>query len=360
MNVSTRIIAVLALAVTGGPASAQLATDVKCTGCVGPTDIAAGSVTSSKIADEAVRAADLAADAVTNAKIANAAVGTAELAGNAVTSSRILNGTVRSEDLANGAVTGSKIATGAVGLAQLDPALGELIAKIEDLERDLQGVATNTVLQLGGYLTLTTDPQGNPVALFTAVNVQIVDGSGGTYNGPYGLGNLIVGYNEAQGTAVACSNGVYKTQPACEGAGYTWAANHRSGSHNVVVGANHSYSQVGSLVTGYSHVVNANGAAAVGGYQNIATGNSASVIGGLQNVASGDYAVVGGGYSNVASGNLSSVSGGHSNSATGWYSTVSGGEANSATDFYSTVSGGQSRTASDTHDWRAGGLLQDN
>ncbi|MGH7288214.1 MAG: hypothetical protein ACREI8_09390, partial [Myxococcota bacterium] len=61
------------------------------------------------------------------------------------------------------------------------------------------------------------------------VNVQVVSGSGATEGLVNGLGNLIVGYNEdvAQNTCiprVGCVN-----PPAI-----------RTGSHNLVIGAEHS------------------------------------------------------------------------------------------------------------------------
>jgi len=62
------------------------------------------------------------------------------------------------------------------------------------------------------------------VIVFSGVNVQIVDGSGDTYGDVNGLGNLIVGYNELRGTS-----------------------DNRTGSHNVVIGAEHNYSSYGVL-----------------------------------------------------------------------------------------------------------------
>ena len=64
---------------SGAVASAQTATNVICTSCVGETDIANQAVTSAKIADGTIKTADI-------------RVG-------AITSDRILNGTVSSNDL---------------------------------------------------------------------------------------------------------------------------------------------------------------------------------------------------------------------------------------------------------------------
>jgi len=54
--------------------------------------------------------------------------------------------------------------------------------------------------------------------IFSGVNLHLRDGSGST-SGTNGLGNLIIGYNEDE-----------------------WVANPRNGSHNLVVGDNHTYS----------------------------------------------------------------------------------------------------------------------
>jgi hypothetical protein len=137
-------------------------------------------------------------------------------------------------------------------------------------------------------------------------NVSILDGSGGTESNT-GLGNLIVGYNEDGGFAVS-----------------------RTGSHNLVVGTEHSYTSFGGLVAGQ--------------------GNSIQ----------GRYNSISGGNSNVTKAFWSSVSGGTFNQALGDYSTVSGGGFNSARNSGATVSGGQNRTAPGTYNWVAGALFQAN
>lgn len=91
-------------------ASAVTASNVRCSGCVGTTDIATGgvrnadiyasAVTGSKIAASAVGASDIATAAVGGDEIATNAVGAAEIAADAVTTAEILNGTIAVEDLA--------------------------------------------------------------------------------------------------------------------------------------------------------------------------------------------------------------------------------------------------------------------
>ena len=220
-------------------------------------------------------------------------------------------------------------------------------------------------------------------ARFSGCNVQIVNGMNNTET-VNGLGNLIVGYNE---------------NPADEA---------RSGSHNLVVGQEHSYTNYGGLVVGIGNTINGAFSSVSGGIENEASGNFSSVSGGSNNVASGNRSSisggdtssasgtgssVSGGFNNMASGNFSSISAGSINSTDGSFSSVSGGIGNSASGIASSVSGGldneasgntsnvsggQDNTASGVassvsgglsqttnsadpdHDWRGGGLIQDN
>ena len=155
-------------------------------------------------------------------------------------------------------------------------------------------------------------PGANPEVddiVFRGCNVQVVNGLNNTLT-TNEVGNLIVGYNEDY-----------------------MLAEDRSGSHNLVVGPNHTYSSYGGLVAGVSSNVTA------------------------------PHASVSGGNSNTASGAASSVSAGNSNTASGLEASVSGGSQNVASGERSSVSGGQNRStdnANPNFDWRGGGLIQDN
>ena len=139
---------------------------------------------------------------------------------------------------------------------------------------------------------MTTAPGAGAVddVIFTGCDVHVQNGHGST-DSNNGLGNLIIGYNEHVGSLI------------------------RNGSHNVVIGSDHSYSSYGGLVAGYSNTVSEAFASVSGGKNNTASGVAASVSGGYMNEASGDRA---------------------------------------------SVSGGSDRTASGLHNWRAGGLSQSN
>jgi hypothetical protein len=186
---------------------------------------------------------------------------------------------------------------------------------------------------------------------------------------PNGLGNLIVGYNELRDLE--------------------FFENIRTGSHNVVVGQQHNFSNVGGLVVGLRNEISAeyavvsggdgntaSGFAAVvgGGADNTASGDGATISGGFLNTASGTSAAISGGHGNTASGNQSAVSGGLSNTASGEGATISGGFVNTSSGFTAVVgggqsntasgdsaavSGGQNRTAAGEFDWVAGSLFED-
>ena len=96
----------------------------------------------------------------------------------------------------------------------------------------------------------------------TGYNLHIQSGSGSTTATPNGLGNLIIGYNEAPSSPK------------------------RTGSHNLILGTQNNYSSYGGIVAG-------NG--------NTASGIYATVVGGRDSTASGSYSCIAGGYKNTTS-----------------------------------------------------------
>jgi hypothetical protein len=168
---------------------------------------------------------------------------------------------------------------------------------------------------------------------FTGVNVHVRSGSGSTDGTINGLGNLIIGYNEDAGDDAT-----------------------RTGSHNLVVGSEHSWTSFGGFVVGFENFINGPYSSVSGGWFNTASGNWSSVSGGRYNTASGYYSSVSGGRDNTAKGNYSSVSGGRLNTASGILSSVSGGWGNTANGYWSSVSGGDQNTASGYYSSVSGGL----
>lgn len=232
------------------------------------------------------------------------------------------------------------LGAGAASTAWSAPSGNGSSKEIAALQADVSALQSqvSTLQALLAGVTRLTDPATSKDTLrFSAMNVQVVNGTGSTES-VNGLGNLVVGYNEADPDAT----------------------NDRSGSHVIVVGKFNQYSNYIGVVAGGSNRLSAN-YAFVNGVANEATGLGACVSGGLFNSAQGPYSSVSGGIENTASGFYCSITGGQENSVDGGSlaATVCGGALNFASGFWSTVGGGLSRTASGDDDWVAGSLFED-
>ncbi len=214
--------------------------------------------------------------------------------------------------------------------ARATPSAG-LTQRVAALEALLSCVSVNTTDTINGLAP--------PHIFFTGCNVHVRSGSGLTDDNTTeilggdgtgeltGLGNLIVGYNEP------------KVFPPDSDPDIT----EREGSHNLIVGAMHKYSNAGGFVAGFLNTV---------------SGAFSSVSGGWFNTAVGPVSSVSGGNFNTASEQGSSVSGGSENEASGFDSSVSGGRRNEAIGNKSSVSGGAGCTLSGDIEW--GATLHDN
>ena len=217
-------------------------------------------------------------------------------------------------------------------------ALSAQVAALQQTVLTLQGEvnALQNVQALDPFVSVDPNPRAGvagPHIIFSGANIHVVSGSGATNdNGtPRGLGNLIIGYDE---------------DPAQVGSPLN--PGDRGGSHNVVIGASHKFTQAafGGLVAGARNTISNTAASVSGGLNNTASGETASVSGGFGNEASGNFASVSGGFGNEASGVLASVSGGLNNTASGGSASVSGGRDNEASGDNASVSGGFSNEAS--------------
>jgi hypothetical protein len=146
---------------------------------------------------------------------------------------------------------------------------------------------------------VTSGVASSPTIVFSGVNVEVNSGNGETAT-VNGKGNLVVGYDEAEGAE-------------------------QTGSNNLVVGNKQTFTSFGGIV---------------GGSGNAITGPFASATGGYLNVAGGLYSAVSGGADNKAGAELTSVSGGVSNTASQLGSSISGGEANTANGPFASIGGG--------------------
>ena len=143
--------------------------------------------------------------------------------------------------------------------------------------KDEVNALKKTVQQLTRLLAGVT--RKNDEITFSGVNIHLVNGNQTTDAAPNGLGNLIVGYNEAASAQTS---------------------NARNGSHNIIIGKNHSYTSFGGLVVGQSNSITKPCAVVSGGINNTASGSFSTVSGGQLNTASGDYSTVSGGLTRKA------------------------------------------------------------
>jgi hypothetical protein len=260
----------------------------------------------------------------------------------------------------------------------VEAAQQENAALREQLE-DLQA-ALATVIALEGTLSVES-VNGVRTVRFTGVNLQVVNGTNSTES-VNGTGNLIIGYDEANtATRIVCSlatdtnGGSLTNETECLAAGGTVVAPRKTGSHNLVMGSQNSYSSAGGIVAGRGNYVTAlyasnlggsenlasgrfsvnvagqgnhsveSGAAILGGANNLASGSNSTVTGGSSNAATIVGATVTGGLRNVASGPQSSVAGGIRNESSGPFSHVSGGGNNNSSGATSTIAGGSANVS---------------
>jgi len=240
-------------------------------------------------------------------------------------------------------------------IAALRQTIADLQSELSKAKFAISTVQNSNIMAMEPYVTLASTSYG-PKILFYGVNIQLVNNTGSTST-PNGLGNLIVGYdNQSFATIYFCTHGNYKNETDCTANGYNWTTSSKSGSHNIIVGDENSYSYTGGLVAGFQNIINNKFSVAIGGRNNRASGFAATTLGGslnnttyelstvsggIDNEASFKYASVHGGWNNLASGDGASVSGGSHNWANGNYSSISGGEHNQADAAYASASGGR-------------------
>ena len=187
------------------------------------------------------------------------------------------------------------------GVPDLQQQFTALQAQVTALSDQVTMLTTQLNTESVKLADVSADPLTGDLFV-TGVNLHVRSGSGATEGAVNGAGNLIIGYNEsATGT----------------------------GSHNLVVGSEHSYLSYGGIVVGQRNSIEYPFASVTGGNFNNARAPYSSVNGGFGNTASGDSSVVSGGYVNAAAGD------------------------------YSTVSGGSSRHCLGVHDWTAGSLFEE-
>lgn len=246
----------------------------------------------------------------------------------------------------------------------IDAQASELAAQALELgaqATQLAALRTSQVMALEPYLTVST--ADTPKVTLAGANLQIVNGRGTTAT-TNGAGNLIIGYDEPRTDgALSCSIGTTTAgvlivdEAGCSAASGVWARSHKTGSHNLIVGARHNYSSYGGVVLGWRNMSNQPFTSIVGGSYNQASGNYSVVSGGFGNTASGTNSSVGGGSDNRATAHASSVSGGLGNISSASQASVSGGVGNRASGLNAHVSGGWNNQAAGNNSSVSGGAL---
>ena len=230
-------------------------------------------------------------------------------------------------------------------LQRLEAKVAELEAVVLKQQATIDRIRRNRVLTLQPYVKR----QGDTI-IFEGVNIQVTNGSGFT-NTANGTGNLIIGYDETTASSrfqvpEVCSNGRFESAEECTKNDHVWSKAQKTGSHNLVVGSGHSYTQSAGVVFGAANAITGANAAVLGGAGNVSSANVSVVAGGINNIAKAGAAVVSGGEDNVASAGAASVSGGNNNVASAVTSSISGGTGNQATAKSSSIIGGENNIAS--------------
>jgi len=177
--------------------------------------IADGSVTTAKIANDAVTADKLAPDvsftpddgSITAAKLANNAVTTTKLANNAVTTAKLADANVTTAKLADANVTTAKLANNAVTTAKLADA-NVTAPKIESpLSSDLTFSSSQT------FPNIPANPQSSSYTLkATDAGKHISITTGGITitvpSGEFSVGDVVSIYNNSTGNQTITSSGV--------------------------------------------------------------------------------------------------------------------------------------------------------
>ena len=184
---------------------------------------------------------------------------------------------------------------------------------------DLSGEQEKTLTALLEHVKVENKGDPVPYVVFSGANVQIESGAGSQSAPVNGVGNLIVGYNEGAGT--------------------------QTGSNNLILGNDQSFTSYGSILAGEANTDSVAGGVAFG-FDNKVNGPAyaSSVLGGEFNTASGYLSVVGGGEENKASGAEAVVSGGAFNTASGTGALVGAGLGNTAEGEFTAILGGSENT----------------
>jgi len=199
-----------------------------------------------------------------------------------------------------------------VDTLSLEEAFLMMMGQIAALQQQVETLQAQVIPGLSDHLSVVDDE----TLLVTGANLQVVNGNGIT-SSANGVGNVIIGYNEADS-----------------------ATNERGGSHNLVLGRYNQYSSFSGIVHGLRNSVLNDESAVIAGSNNLVSGVRSAVMGGDQNTASGNKVVAIGGGNNEAKGSIAIALGGQENTVDLVGSVAIGGRSNQALGGYSVLVGG--------------------
>lgn len=228
---------------------------------------------------------------------------------------------------------------------------GAALTALQGQVNTLQGQVSSLKTQVSALqATLAGVSRTGATLRFSGMNIDLNNGSGTTTTAN-GLGNLFIGYNENPGS--------------------------QTGSHNLIVGDNQTFTAYGGIIGGEGNTLTgpysvafgaANkasnfGSSVSGGAGNIASGTESSVSGGLDNAATDSWGAILGGCSNltgtgtdpnalancgsqVRPPEVNAVSGGANNTANGGVDSILGGGNNKTGALDSAILGGNTNSVS--------------
>jgi hypothetical protein len=181
-----------------------------------------------------------------------------------------------------GGATGLPGATGAAGANGVHgiqgvpgtPADASEVNSLQTQVNTLNGeVSTLTSANSALQALLAGVTRSGNLLTFSGMNLQLNSGAGTTSSAVNGLGNLFIGYNDSPGT--------------------------QTGSNNLVIGDEHSFTSYGGLVAGEQNTLTAPYSAIIGGFNDTASGAESAVSGGEYNIAGDPFSMIGGGCDNI-------------------------------------------------------------
>lgn len=236
-------------------------------------------------------------------------------------------------------------------------------AELTNRIRDLEAAIAN-LRELNGALSVET-LNGVRTVRLSGVNFQVVNGLNRTES-VNGAGNILIGYDEPStfeftdplcSSASARNGAAIATEAECLAAGGIFGIQHKSGSHNLVLGTQNGYSSFAAIVSGRLNYSNEMHASVLGGVDNRASGRFSTILGGQGSIVRGGNGAIVGGIGQQANGSHSVVVGGVGNVAAGLQGVVVGGELNEAPGEKSVVLGGFRNTVSGRQATLSGGRV---